>query len=125
MALTKKTWFILSMLLMATLFSCKEKDPSILKVYVRSGDYILTPNATVRIVGDLSKGTPEYFDERKTNETGVATFNLDDLFDQYGSGDEKVAYFNVYARDTSQNYTIKQARAKANLTATSTIILED
>ena len=105
--------------------SCGKKDPSVLKVYVRSSDYILTEDVNVRIVSKVSKETPEYFAEKRTNSSGVAIFNLDDLFDKYGKKDEKVAYFTVYAKDTADFYTIGKARAKANLTVTETIILED
>lgn len=125
MTLTKRILIVMSFLMVATLYSCKEKDPSIFKVYIRSSDYILTEGASVRIVGDISKGTPEYFDEKKSNESGAAVFNLDDLFDKYDKDDEKVAYFNIYARDTAQYFTIRKGRAKANLTSTATIVLEN
>jgi len=105
--------------------SCVKKEPSILKVFVRSSDNILTQDAFVRIVADINKETPEYFDEMKTNNSGVATFNLDELFDQYGKKDEKVAYFTIYAKDTVDVYTIEKARVKAYLTTTETIILKN
>ncbi|MEX2484799.1 MAG: hypothetical protein WED10_09570 [Brumimicrobium sp.] len=104
--------------------SCK-KDPSILKVYVRSNNHILTQDAKVRIVGNLSEGTPEHFQETRTNESGVATFNLDDLFDSYEKGKEKVAIFTLYAKDSSNLYTSKSVRAKAYVTSTETITLEE
>lgn len=125
MALTKRTLFVLSILMTTILFSCKEKDPSILKIYVRSNVYALTEGATVRIVGDLSKNTPEYFDEKTTNESGVAIFNLDGLFDQYGKDEEKVAYFNVYTKGAAQYYTVTQVRSKAHLISTGTVVLEE
>lgn len=103
--------------------SCVKKEPSVLKVFVRSPDNILTQDAFVRIVADINKETPEYFDEMKTNNSGVATFNLDELFDQYGKKDEKVAYFTIYAKDTVDVYTIEKTRVKAYLTTTETIIL--
>ncbi|HLV42198.1 MAG TPA: hypothetical protein VKY37_07960 [Brumimicrobium sp.] len=105
--------------------SCVKNEPSVLKVFVRSSDFILTPDARVRIVSDIKKGTPEYYDEGTTNGSGVAIFNLDPLFDQYGKKDEKVAYLTIYAKDTADFYTIGTVRAKASLTATETIILED
>ncbi|WP_299206225.1 hypothetical protein [Brumimicrobium sp.] len=105
--------------------SCTKKDPSVLKIFVRSSDFILTEDASVRIVSDIKKGTPEYFDEVKTNSSGVAIFNLDELFDQYGKKDEKVAYFTVYAKDTTTYQTVGTARAKAYLTSTESIILKN
>jgi hypothetical protein len=79
----------------------------------------------VRIVADVNNETPEYFDEMRTNSSGVAIFNLDDLFDEYGKDDTQVAYFTVYAKDTAAFYTTGEARVKVNLTATETIILKD
>ena len=105
--------------------SCVKKEPSVLKVFVRSSDFILTEDVQVRIVGNVNKDTPEYFDEKRTNSSGVAIFNLDELFDKYGKKDDKVAYFTIYAKDTADFYTVGKAKAKANLTATETIILED
>lgn len=125
MALTKKSFILAVSLLVMMLHSCTDKEPSILKVYVRSSDYILTEGALVRLVGDISKGTPEFYDEKRSNDAGTVIFNLDELFDFYGKDDEKVAYFNVYAKDTTNTFTISKARAKANLTSTHTIVLED
>lgn len=121
----KKIAFLLVLALSFTLFSCKDKEPSILKIYVRSVDNILTEGASVRIVGDIEKDTPEYFDEKKTNESGAAIFNLDELFETYPKDKEQTAYFNVYAKDQSAVFTIKKARAKAHLTATATIVLTE
>lgn len=107
------------------MYSCESKDPAILKVYVRSKDYMLVEGGYVRIIGDTEKGTSEYFDEKRTNSSGVAIFNLDDLFSTYSKDQEKVAYFTVYARDTVPVYTISKAKAKAHLTSTVTINLTD
>ena len=105
--------------------SCTKDEPSVLKIFVRSQANILTPNAQVRIVGDINKDTPEYFDEKKTNESGVAIFELDELFDQYGKNEDKIAYFTVYAKDTAEFYTLGTARAKQYLTSTETIIINE
>jgi hypothetical protein len=105
--------------------ACNNDDPSVLKVFVRSNSNVLTPNATVRIVGDISEGTPEYFDERKTNSQGIAFFDLEEHFDAYSKGDDKVAYYTVYARDTSAQFTKGNARAKAHITSTEKIILDN
>lgn len=105
--------------------ACTKDEPSVLKIFVRSQANILTPNAQVRIVGDINKDTPEYLDEKKTNESGVAIFELDELFDQYGKNEDKIAYFTVYAKDTAEFYTLGTARAKQHLTSTETIIINE
>lgn len=118
--------FFLSLIIVGLIFACKSKDPSVLKIYVRSNNFILTPDATVRIVGDISEGTPEYFKEKKTDGSGVVLFNLDDLFDTYDKKEKNsVAHFTVYAKDTSAFYTTKKVRAKIHLTSVETIILVD
>ena len=105
--------------------SCTKKDPSVLKIFVRSSENILTPDAKVRIVAEVDKDTPEYIAEKRTNSSGVAIFELDDLFDQYGKKDDKVAYFTIYAKNTAEFYTIDKTRAKQYLTSTGTINLEE
>lgn len=125
MPFRRRALIIVAALLVAVLYSCADKEPSVLKVYVRSGDYILTEGAMVRIIADIEKGTPEFMAEKKSNESGVALFNLDELFDSYGKDDEKVAYFNVYAKDTSLFKPAGKARAKANLTSTATIVIDE
>jgi hypothetical protein len=118
---------ILSILLsfsVLSISSCTDKDPSVLKIFVRSSDNILTPDAEVRIVADIEEGTPEYLEDTRTNESGAAIFELDELFDQYGKNDDKVAYFTVYVTDTAEFPTILESvRAKQNLTSTATINL--
>lgn len=102
--------------------SCAKDEPSLLKVFVKSSSITNVENATVRIVGDLSKETPEYLEERNTNENGVAIFNLDELYDTYSKGDKKVAYFKVYLKDTVGlfNY-VGNVKTKANITTTETV----
>lgn len=114
-----------TLVLFVSLVGCKPKDPSILKIYVRSNNFILTEDATVRIVGDLSEGTPEYFDETRSDASGVAYFELDEYFDSFDKGQDKVAYFTVYAKDSSNTYTVDEARARAYLTSTASITLDE
>ncbi len=103
---------------------CKNEDPSVVKINVRSGSDTIITGAEVRIIGDLSKDTPEYQDQTISNGEGVALFNIDPIFDKYGKDDQLVANFTVYARDSQPGYTITKVRAKAHLTTTETIILK-
>ena len=118
---------ILSIVLVFSLVlvsSCADKDPSVLKIYVRSSANILTPNVNVTIVADVGKGTPEYLAEERSDESGAAIFVLDELFDEYGKKDDKIAYFTVYAADTAEFPTLTTATAKQYLTYTETIVLD-
>ena len=107
--------------------SCADKDPSVLKVFVRSNANVLMPDINVRIVSDVNKneGTPEYKDEVRTNESGVAMFVLDELFDEYGKKDDKIAHFTVYVYDTTEFPKLGTAKAKQYLTTTETIKLDN
>lgn len=115
----------ISLVVLGLIFACKSKDPSVLKIFVRSNNHILTPDATVRLVGDLSEGTPEFFEEKQTDESGVALFNLDDLFSSYEKEQNAVAHFTLYAKDSSEFFTTKDVRAKIHLTSVESIILDD
>lgn len=115
----------ISLLFFGLIFACKSKDPSILKVYVKSNNFILTPDATVRLVGDISEGTPEYYEEKKTDGSGVVNFNLDDLFSSIDKEQSGRAYFTLYAKDSADVFTTKKVSAKIYLTSVETIILDD
>lgn len=116
---------IVSLLFLGLIFSCRSKDPSILKVYVKSNNFILTPDATVRLVGDISEGTPEFFEEKMTDANGVVQFNLDELFSTYDDKQNAAAHFTLYAKDTATYFTSMDVRAKIHLTSVETIILDD
>ena len=105
--------------------SCAKDEPSLLKIFVKSSSITLVENATVRIVGDLDKETPEYLEEKKSNENGVAQFNLDDFYSQYGKKDEKIAYFNVYVKDTVGYFNyVGNVKTRAHITATETVYIK-
>jgi len=106
-------------------FGCQSDEPSVLKIYVRSNNFILTEDATVRIVGDLSQGTPEFFEETTTDASGVAYFELDDFFSSYDKNIDPVAHFTLYAKDTTSNFTSGTAKARLNLTSTASITLDE
>lgn len=116
---------ILLLILQVVFVGCQSDEPSILKIYVRSNNFILTEDATVRIVGDLSKGSPEFFEETLTDASGVAYFELNEYFNSFDKKDDPVAYFTVYAKDSSDFYTVGEAKARVNLTSTASITLDE
>jgi len=126
-SMTLKRWVAIVLIVFGgiVLPSCAKKEPSVIKVFVRSSDYVLKSDVLVRIVSEVDKGTPEYYDEKRTDESGVSTFSLMALFDQYDKKEDHIAYFTVYAKDTLGSYTVAKIRAKANLTATETIFLNE
>lgn len=79
--------------------SCKKKDPSILKVFVRTASNELVGNAKVVIIGDKYSNPPtrEYDDTQITNSSGFAEFNLEQFF-QEAHKDSTTGYFNIIAK---------------------------
>lgn len=116
----------LSLLALLIITSCVKDEDSILKIFVKSSSNTQVENATVRIVGDLKKETPEYLKEELSNENGVAIFKLDDLYDGYSKDEKKVAYFKVYLMDTLGKYNFaSNVKTKANITSTETVYLKN
>lgn len=126
MKLNNKLKLGIGLLVFLFITSCVKDEPSILKIFVKSKSNTHTEGALIRIVGDINKDTPEHLEEKLSNENGVAIFKLDDFFDQYSKNEDKVAFFNVYTKDTLGHfhYTNK-VKAKENLTATETVYLKN
>lgn len=101
---------LLSILLV--LSSCK-KDPSVLKVFVRSYNNELVGNAKVIIIGDVNSdpATPEYVDTVQTNSSGFAYFDMEAFFSKLGKK-ETTGYFDVIAKfDTKEGHGYIRCRA--------------
>jgi hypothetical protein len=113
---------VMSLVLIFTLSGCESKDPSVLKIFVRSMNNELITGAKVIIIGDLSSNPPTnaYVDTVLTNESGFAAFNMDDYFKD--AGEETVGYFNVIVK-----YDPKTAegnvKCREHITAVETIYL--
>lgn len=125
MKLKNSLKLVLSIFALLLIASCVKDEPSILKIFVKSSSITTVENARIRIVGDLGKGTPEHLEERNSNENGVAIFKLDDFFSKYAKGDDKVAYFNVYIKDTTGYFDFAgNVKTKAYITSTETVYLK-
>ena len=109
--------------LVSFLHSCKNDDPSAVKIFVRSASNELVEGAKVVIIGDLNSEPPtlEYVDTVITNESGFALFNLKAYYDLAGD-DNQVAYFDVVVKtDTKQ--ALGYIRSRSHTTAVETIYL--
>ena len=104
-------------------FGCKPKDPSMLKIYVRNYNNALEVEADVLIVLK-SETLPEYYLNGITNDSGFASFNLDEFFSQFSSDQDKVADFKVYATSKTNKQGDIMVRPRAHITSSSTINLE-
>ena len=105
------------------LSSCK-KDPSVLKVFVRSENNELVNNAKVIIIADVNSDppTPAYVDTVQTNSSGFAYFDMEDFFSQLGKK-ETTGYFDVLVKKD-----IKEGRGyircRAHITNVLTVVIE-
>lgn len=103
---------------------CKKKDPSVLKVFVRSSNNELVSGAKVVIIADVSSDppTPAYTDTVLTNSSGFAYFEMDEFFEPLPKK-EKTGYFDILAkRETSQGEGY--VRCRAYITSVKTVYLE-
>lgn len=107
------------------LFSaCKNDDPSILKIFVRSQNNELMNNAQVVIVGDVNStpATLPYVDTLPTNASGFAQFNMDPYFDQAGDGKDVSAYFDVIVKKDGLEGS-HYVRVRPHITAVETVYI--
>jgi hypothetical protein len=103
--------------------SCKEKDPSIMKVFVRNQSNELQNGAKVVIVADVNSNppTPEYVDTIITNSSGFAFINMEPFFEQLDKK-ETTGYFDILVKknaETGEGYI----RARAHITNVETVYI--
>jgi hypothetical protein len=105
------------------LASCK-KDPSILKVFVRSTNNELVSNAKVIIIGDVGSdpATPEYVDTVQTNSSGFAYFDMEAFFSKLGKK-ETTGYFDVLVKKEPLQGS-GYIRCRAHITNVITVIIQ-
>lgn len=121
--LVRKFGFVCMIAILVVMAACKKKDPSVLKVFVRSSDNVLVANAKVIIIGDVNSepATPEYVDTVQTNTSGFAYFDMEEFFKLLGKK-ETTGYFDVLVKkDTSQGSGY--IRCRAHITNVLTVIL--
>ena len=103
--------------------SCKNKDPSVVKIYVRSASNQLVEGAKVIIIGDVNSNpvTNTYVDTVITNGSGFALFNVAPYYED-AAEDQTVAYYDVIAK-TNTKTTEGYVRSRVNTTAVETVYL--
>ena len=125
MALTmKKLGFVSLTAMILVLNSCKNKDPSVLKVFVRNESNELVPNAKVIIIADVNSDppSPAFVDTVMTNSSGFAYFDLADFVDAMDK-DQTTGYFNVLAKKDTRNGS-DYIRTRAHITTVSTVYVQ-
>lgn len=105
--------------------SCKNKNTSVVKVFVRSYNQELLKDAKVVIISqpDEDLGIPEYVDTLLTNSSGFALFIIDDFFEQYPKKADMVANFNIIVKKATKEGQ-GTIRARAHITAVETVTME-
>ncbi len=103
--------------------SCKDKAPSVAKIFVRSASHELLSDARVVIIADVeeNESTIEYVDTLMTNSSGFVEFNLDDYYSQVGKS-IKVATFDLICRKSGLE-GVGKIRTRVNTTAVETVKL--
>jgi len=110
--------------LLLVISACKNKNPSVLKVFVRSSNNELMANAKVIIIADVNSNppTPAYVDTVMTNTSGFAYFDLEDFFSGLDKG-VTTGYFDIIAKkDVRQGDGYVHCRA--HITSVETVYLE-
>lgn len=117
--------FAFAGLAMMLLASCK-KDPSVLKVYVKSASGEMVVGARVVIAGDIysTPATREYVDTAMTNTTGYATFDMDKYFGDKPQKAE-VGYFDIIVKNDGKTGTIDDSRVRVRITNVETVKLSN
>jgi len=113
-----------SFLLLISLFSaCKNKDASVVKIFVRSASNELLDGAQVVIVGDVNStpSTLAYVDTVFTNSSGFALFNMDSFFTKSGESNS-TGYFDVIVKKNGAQGA-EYIRARAHITTVETVFL--
>ena len=112
---------IISTIMMTT--SCKNTDPSVLKIFVRSSSNELLEGAQVVVIGDLQSNPPTnaFVDTLITNSSGFVVFNMNNYFDA-ASEANSTGYFDVIAKKNTKSGS-GYVRCRMHLTTVETVFL--
>lgn len=118
--MTALSVFIFTMLITA---SCKNTDPSVLKVFVRSSSNELLEGAQVVVIGDQQSNptTNAFVDTLITNSSGFVEFNMNNYFDTADDANS-TGYFDVIAKKNTKSGN-GYVRCRAHLTTVETVFL--
>lgn len=110
--------------LVASSYGCKKKDPSILKVFVRSNSNELISEAQVIIIGDIHSdpATAYYTDTLQTNSSGFAQFDMSTFFDAQDKN-TTTGYFNILVKKNPAQAT-GYIKCRAHITAVQTVVID-
>jgi hypothetical protein len=104
--------------------ACKNDNPSVIKVFVRSASNELVEGAKVIIIGDVTSNpmTMAWVDTIVTNNSGFAFFNMSAYYEAAGAEANPVAYFDIIARTATKEID-GYIRSRVHTTAVETVFL--
>lgn len=104
--------------------ACKNDNPSVIKVFVRSASNELVEGAKVIIIGDVTSNpkTMSWVDTVVTNNSGFAFFNMAAYYEAAGAEENPVAYFDIIAK-TATKEKDGYIRSRVHTTAVETVFL--
>jgi hypothetical protein len=101
---------------------CKNKELSVLKIYIRSKNNELLADTKVVIIGDVNSNPPtkEYVDTASTNASGFATFDMQPYFDLVGEKENPTGYFDIVFKKDSKTGS-GRIRSRVHITTVETL----
>ena len=104
--------------------SCKNNEPSVIKIFVRSASNELVEGAQVVIIGDVNSNPPTnvHVDSVLTNSSGFAVFDMKAYYDAAGENNT-VGYFDIVAKKGTKVNNSENIRSRAHTTAVETVYL--
>lgn len=104
--------------------SCKNKNPSTVKIFVRSAVNLLEADSKVVIIADknANESNIEYVDTLFTNNEGFIAFDVKEYYSEAGKSVE-VANFKIIAKKNGK-VGVGTIRSRVNTVAVETVFLE-
>lgn len=116
--------FLLLSLMILTFNSCQDKEPSLVKIFIRNADGNIMSEVDVRLIAEQIN-SPAHSDQTFTNQAGYALFNLDTYFAaNFEKREAKAADFIVYVKTNAGLQLVGELRARGNQTTEETFKLD-
>lgn len=105
--------------------SCKNKNPSVAKIFVRSASNLLLPAAKVVLIADIQENeySGEFVDTLVTNSEGYVEFDISEYYTAAGKKIE-VGNFDIIAQKENKTGT-GYIRTRVHSTAVETVFLQE
>lgn len=116
--------FLTLSLMLIVFVGCQDKEPSLVKIYIRNADGNIMSEVDVRLIADQIN-SPSHSDQELTNQAGYVLFNLDMYFaSNFEKREPKAADFIVYVKTNAGLQLVGELRARGNQTTEETFKLD-